>query len=100
MKEKNVEKYNKTNIIIENIISNTNDKSNNSKIIINSKLDLSRISFSKILSENIQNFEGEYFKRLYEEDEKEEKKEFKNEYEIRHDIMLPISNKNNLKYNI
>lgn len=94
MNEKNYEEINKINSN-ETIISNIEDNSKNSKIIINSKLDLSKIPLDKILHENILNFQGLYYKRLYEEAKKEEEKDFKDENELREDIIKPISIKNN-----
>ena len=69
------------------------DNKNNSKIIMNSKLDLYKIPLNTILHGNLLNFEGEYFKKLYEEAEKEEKKEYHND-EIKEEIILPNINEN------
>ena len=69
------------------------DKENGSKIIMNSKLDLYKIPLNTILHGNLLNFEGEYFKKLYEEAEKEEKKEYHND-EIKEEIILPNINEN------
>lgn len=70
------------------------DKKTNSKFIMNSKLDLYKIPLNTILHGNLLNFKGDYFKKLYEEAEKEENKEFQNEFEIKKDIHIPnlISN--------
>ena len=72
-------------------------KSNNPKIIINSKLDLNKISLNTILHENLLNFDGDYFKKLYEQAEKEESKELEDGYEIKEEIVFP--NPNILKNN-
>ena len=65
----------------ENDISIEKEKKNNeeakyddSKIIINTKLDLNKIPLTAILHENLFKFKGDYFKKLYEEAENEEKK--------------------------
>ena len=72
-------------------------KSNNPKIIINSKLDLNKISLNAILHENLLNFDGDYFKKLYEQAEKEESKELEDGYVIKEEILFP--NPNILKNN-
>ena len=63
------------NKLFVNINPNSQTESVTPKIIINSKLDLSKIPISTILHENLLNFKGDYFKKLYEEAEKEEPKE-------------------------
>ena len=93
---KNENKENDTLKCELNINSIEEPKLNKSKIVINSKLDLNKLPLNTIIHENLLNFEGEYYKKLYEEAEKEEKKEFQKEYEIKEEIVLPNNiNKNN-----
>ena len=81
--------------IKKNLESLEKIKSNDNKIIINSKLDLNKIPLNTIIHGNLFNFEGEYFKKLYEKAEKEENKEYNNNLEIKEDIILPNKLKNN-----
>ena len=69
------------------------DKENGSKIIMNSKLDLYKIPLNEILHGNLLNFQGDYFKKLIEEAEKEEKEYFHNKNEIK-EINLPNLSEN------
>ena len=81
--------------IKKNLESLEKIKSNDNKIIINTKLDLNKIPLNTIIHGNLFNFEGEYFKKLYEKAEKEENKEYNNNLEIKEDIILPNKLKNN-----
>ena len=88
------------NKLYVNINPNNQTESATPKIIINSKLDLSKIPISTILHENLLNFKGDYFKKLYEEAEKEEKKELQNDSQIEEEEALPSSNNaNNININ-
>lgn len=88
------------NKLFVNINPNSQTESVTPKIIINSKLDLSKIPISTILHENLLNFKGDYFKKLYEEAEKEEKKELQNNSQIEEEEALPPSNNvNNFNVN-
>ena len=78
--------------------SNKNNQ-NNTKIKINTKLDLNKIPLKILLHENLSNFEGDYFKKLYEEAEEEEKKELQSNYTILEEIILPNTAENKNKDN-
>ena len=93
MKESNKEN-NKRNSI-EKTNNNEEAKYDDSKIIINTKLDLNKIPLTAILHENLFNFKGAYFKKLYEDAENEEKKGFENEYGIKDEVILLKSIKSN-----
>jgi hypothetical protein len=88
------------NKLFVNINPNSQTESVTPKIIINSKLDLSKIPISTILHENLLNFKGDYFKKLYEEAEKEEKKELQNDSQIEEEETLPSPNNVNNNINI
>lgn len=82
--------------INQNNESNKNTQ-NNTKININTKLDLNKIPLKTFLHENLNNFGGDYFKKLYDEAVEEEKKELQNEYKVIEEIILP--NKSKIKDN-
>lgn len=88
------------NKLFVNINSNNQTESATSKIIIDSKLDLCKIPINTILHENLLNFKGAYFKKLYEEAEKEEKKELQNDSQIEEEETSPSpKNINNINMN-
>lgn len=99
MTDKNGEN-NKPKLFV-NVNPNNESESNNPKILINSKMDLSKIPISTIIHENLLNFEGEYFKKLYEEAEEEEKKELMNENVIEEETFpIPNVTNNNQENNV